>query len=126
MAYKKIYNTKGSRNTISSQASRLLKHDAIINYIDEMKRAAIQRCLDNKRTIDEEKLMNTILSAEELLAWWSEMITSESRSIKVSDRIKCSELLAKAYGIFTQKVEADVNTNQDIVINITNNEDDEE
>ena len=43
-----------------------------------------------------------IKSVEEIQSWWSEMMCDEEQDLK--DRIKCSELLAKAQGAFILEV----------------------
>ena len=112
-AYRRVYDTQASNNSISSQAGRALKNPKLVAYIKDMQRMAYEKARDNNENI---------LSAEEIMIWWSSVITSTSRSIRMADKIKCSELLAKAQNMFIQKIEADVNSTNDIVINITNNE----
>lgn len=113
-AYKAAYNTNSSDNSVSSQVSKLLKNVKVQAYLRDMRRQAYEQARANNKDI---------LSAEEIMVWWSKIITSDSRSIKITDRIKCSELLAKAHGMFNQKVEAE----QNVVITITGDdlEDDE-
>ena len=129
-SYQKVYDTKGSKSTVSSQAYALIKNEKIQRYLKEIKDAAIERNLEKRinmvNKIKQDEELNIML-AEELMAWWSSIILSESRSIKMSDRIKCSELLGKAHGIFSERIKADISANQDIVINISeDNENDEE
>ena len=112
-AYRAAYNTNGSDATVSSQVSKLLKNAKVQAYLRDMRRQVYEQARAENKDI-----MDTI----EIMVWWSNIIKSESRSIKIADRIKCSELLAKSHGMFNQKIEADVN--HDIVINITG--DDEE
>ena len=116
-SYCKVYNTNGSRTTASSQAYKLLKHPRVESYIHEMQRLAYEKDRDSNENI---------LSAEEIMVFWSEVILSTSRSVKMSDRIKCSELLAKAHGMFTEKISAEISSTNDIIINITNENDEEE
>ena len=62
-----------------------------------------------------------VKSIEEIQSWWSEMMCDETQDPK--DRIKCSELLAKAQGAFILKVDAEVQT--ETTINIELVDDDE-
>ena len=116
-AYKMVYNSKSSEQSISGQAYKLFNNPKVQIAIKD-----IQRVSYNKALEDVPEVMSTI----ELMTWWSTIIKSTNRSIKMSDRIKCSELLGKAQGIFTQRIEADINANQDIVVNITDNKEDGE
>ena len=116
-AYKAVYNSSASEQSISGQAYRVYNNPKVQMAIND-----IQRIAFNKAVEDVPEVMSSI----ELMSWWSSIIKSTNRSIKMSDRIKCSELLGKAQGIFTQRIEADINANQDIVVNITDNKEDEE
>ena len=115
-AYKAVYNAKGSEQSVSGQAYKLFNNPKVQLAIND-----IQRIAFNKAVEDVPEVMSSI----ELMTWWSTIIKSNSRSIKMSDRIKCSELLGKAQGIFTQRIEADINANQDIVVNITDNKEED-
>lgn len=116
-SYTQVYNTNGSRTTASSQAYKVLKSPRVQIYIQEMQRLAYEKDRDTNQNI---------LSAEEIMVWWSDVIRSTSRSIKMADKIRCSENLAKAHGMFTEKISADINSTNDIVINITNDNDGDE
>ena len=109
-AYKTVYNSKGSEQSISGQAYKLFNNPKVQLAINDIQRIAFSKAVEE---------VPEVMSAIELMTWWSTIIKSNSRSIKMSDRIKCSELLGKAQGIFTQRIEADINANQDIVVNIT-------
>ena len=109
-AYKTVYNSKGSEQSISGQAYKLFNNPKVQLAINDIQRIAFSKAVEE---------VPEVMSAIELMTWWSTIIKSNSRSIKMSDRIKCSELLGKAQGIFTQRIEAEVNGNQDIVVNIT-------
>lgn len=50
-----------------------------------------------------------IKSVEEIQEWWAEMM--DNSDAKDTDRIKCSELLAKSQGAFIDKVELNGNVN---------------
>ena len=118
-AYRRVYNTQASNNSISSQAGRALKNPKLAAYIRDMQRMAYEKSRDTNENI---------LSAEEIMVWWSSVINSQSRSVKMADRIKCSELLGKAHAMFTENIKADIRSTGDIVVNIVDNneEDDEE
>lgn len=116
-AYKTVYNSKGSEQSISGQAYKLFNNPKVQLAINDIQRIAFSKAVEE---------VPEVMSAIELMTWWSTIIKSTNRSIKMSDRIKCSELLGKAQGIFTQRIEADINANQDIVINITDNKEDGE
>ena len=116
-AYKTVYNSKGSEQSISGQAYKLFNNPKVQLAINDIQRIAFSKAVEE---------VPEVMSAIELMTWWSTIIKSNSRSIKMSDRIKCSELLGKAQGIFTQRIEAEVNGNQDIVINITDNKNGDE
>ena len=115
-AYKAVYNSSASEQSISGQAYRVYNNPKVQMAIQD-----IQRIAFNKAVEDVPEVMSSI----ELMSWWSTIIKSTNRSIKMSDRIKCSELLGKAQGIFTQRIEADINANQDIVVNITGDKEDD-
>ena len=86
-AYKKAYDTKATKeNTISSQATKVLKNPKVRRYIDDLLKDAI-----NAETEDINRY-DMIMTAQDLMLWWSDVIRSNNRSIKMSDRIKCSEL----------------------------------
>lgn len=116
-AYKMVYNSKSSEQSISGQAYKLFNNPKVQIAIKDIQRVSYNKALED---------VPEVMSSIELMTWWSTIIKSNSRSIKMSDRIKCSELLGKAQGIFTQRIEADINANQDIVVNITDNKEDGE
>lgn len=62
-----------------------------------------------------------IKNISEIQEWWASIMTDDNQDPK--DRIKCSELLAKSQGAFVLKVEAEVQA--ETTINIELVEDDE-
>jgi phage terminase small subunit len=62
--------------------------------------------------IKQEKIKDIV----EIQEWWTTMMNDESQDPK--DRIKCSELLAKAQGAFILKVDAEVQTETTINIEL--------
>lgn len=70
----------------------------------------------------QEQISNAkIKNIQEIQEWWASMMDDKDQDPK--DRIKCSELLAKAQGAFVVKVEAEVQT--ETTINIELVDDDE-
>jgi phage terminase small subunit len=61
-----------------------------------------------------EVVSEKIKSIAEIQEWWSSVIDNEE--LKFENRVKCSELLAKSQGGFIDRIEADVNS--DMTINI--------
>ena len=113
-SYKASYNTNASPNSISGQAYKVYNNVKIQAYLREMThQAELQARAENR------DIMDTV----DVLEWLSNIIRSESRSIKIADRLKAADMLLKANGAYITKVEADVTSINDIVINIT--EDDE-
>ena len=113
-SYKSCYNTNASPNSISGQAYKVYNNVKVQAYLREMThQAELQARAENR------DIMDTV----DVLEWLSNIIRSESRSIKITDRLKAADMLLKANGAYITKVEADVTSINDIVINIT--EDDE-
>lgn len=113
-SYKASYNTNASPNSISGQAYKVYNNVKVQAYLREMTHQAEMQARAENRDI-----MDTL----DVLEWLSNIIRSESRSIKITDRLKAADMLLKANGAYITKVEADVTSINDIVINIT--EDDE-
>ena len=113
-SYKASYNTNASPNSISGQAYKVYNNPKVQAYLREMTHQAEMQARAENRDI-----MDTV----DVLEWLSNIIRSESRSIKITDRLKAADMLLKANGAYITKVEADVTSINDIVINIT--EDDE-
>lgn len=115
-SYKASYNTNASPTSISSQAYKVYNNVKVQHYLKDMtKQAEIQARAENR------DIMDTV----DVLEWLSSIIRSDSRSIKIGDRLKACDMLLKANGAYIQKVEAEVTSINDVVINITNNEEDE-
>jgi phage terminase small subunit len=72
---------------------------------------------NQQNEIKQEKIKDIV----EIQEWWTTMMNDENQDPK--DRIKCSELLAKAQGAFILKVDAEVQT--ETTINIELVDDDE-
>ena len=116
-AYMAVYNTKASKNSISGQASKLLANPKIQSYIRDKQHMAYEQA----RAEDKD-----VMGVVDVLEWLTSVIKSNSRSIKMADRLKAADMILKASGAYIQKIEADVSGTNDIVINITNDNQDEE
>lgn len=46
-----------------------------------------------------------ILSAQELQEWWSNLVRGQEDEAKIAERLKASELLGKAKGVFVDRQE---------------------
>ena len=115
-AYMAVYNTKASKNSISGQASKLLAN------------SKIQACIRDKQHMAYEQARaedKDVMTVVEVLEWLTSVIKSNSRSIKMADRLKAADMILKASNAYVQKIEADVNSTNDIVINITNDNEEE-
>ena len=116
-AYMTVYNTKASKNSISGQASKLLANPKIQSYIRDKQHMAYEQARAEDRDV---------MGVVDVLEWLTSVIKSNSRSIKMADRLKAADMILRASGAYIQKIEADVSSTNDIVINITNDNQDEE
>ena len=116
-AYMAVYNTKASKNSISGQASKLLANPKIQSYIRDKQHMAYEQA----RAEDKD-----VMTVIEVLEWLSSVIKSPSRSVKMTDKLRAADMILKAGGAYVQKIEADVNSTNDIVINISNENDEDE
>lgn len=106
-AYRSAYSTKNMSNkTIWENASRLMA--------DTKVKARVQELRDQ---IAEEGIM----TAKERLKWLSQIIKSEGET--TADRLKASDQMNKMQGEYTTKIEADVNS--EVTINIELSDDEE-
>lgn len=97
-AYKDSYDCENmSDNAIYVEASRLNALPKVALRIKEMR---------------DELLEPEIMSAMERLKWLSEVVKDSENSIK--DRLSASDQMNKMQGQYVQKIEADVN--QDVVV----------
>lgn len=107
-AYKAVYGDCGNNQSLAVKASKLLRNANIKDYIQ--KRLA---------EIANEK----IATAEEVMQYLTSVMRGEQTEyllgangkpteidVQAKERIKCAELLAKRYGILTEKtkIEADI------------------
>lgn len=107
-AYKVVYGDNCTENSLTTKASQLLKKPNIQEYIQEQ-----------LKKISSEK----IATADEVMQYLTSVMRGEQTEyllgangkpteidVTAKDRIKCAELLAKRYGILTEKtkIEADI------------------
>jgi len=92
---------KGNRNTLSEVGHKMLKLDTVRAAIDER--------------IAEDPLVS---KRHDLLRFWSEAMRGEHRGL---DRLKASEYLAKAYGMFTQKIDIKAEAKARVVFYVPDN-----
>ena len=116
-AYMAVYNTKASKNSISGQASKLLANPKIQSYIRDKQHMAYEQARAEDRDV---------MGVVDVLEWLTSVIKSNSRAIKMADRLKAADMILRASGAYIQKIEADVSSTNDIVINITNDNDGDE
>ena len=116
-AYMAVFNTKASKNSISGQASKLLANPKFQSYIRDKQHMAYEQA----RAEDKD-----VMGVVDVLEWLTSVIKSNSRSIKMADRLKAADMILRASGAYIQKIEADVNNTNDIIINISNDNDGDE
>lgn len=115
-AYRKAYETQADSKSVSSQSGRVLRNPKVAAYIRDMQKIAYDKSIAENKNI---------MSTQDVLEWLSKVVKSDSRSIKMCDRMKACDMLLKAGGAYVQKVEADIRSVTDIVINITDDEEDD-
>ena len=107
-AYLKVYKNVKSEDAAGSSAARLLGNVRVREYID----VAMAKIHDEK-TMDAKEVMErlTAIGREQTT---DEMMTVDGTILEVKsrtqDRIKALELIGKAYGMFKDKVEMEVDT----------------
>lgn len=107
-AYLKVYKSVKSEEVARRAGSRLLTFVDVREYID----VAMAKIHDEK-TMDAKEVMErlTAIGREQTT---DEMMTVDGTILEVKsrtqDRIKALELIGKAYGMFKEKVEMEVDT----------------
>lgn len=91
------------------------------SYADKNSKYLLGIIGEEIKTQQNEIKKDKIKDIQEIQEWWATMMNDEDQDPK--DRIKCSELLAKSQGAFVLKVEAEVQT--ETTINIELVDDDE-
>jgi len=80
----------------------------------------LARISELRAKIIEKQDKKLIFDAKQLMEFWTSILSSEEYNLQ--NRIKASELLAKAQGVFVEKRETKI-TNDDCVIRIMKNDD---
>jgi phage terminase small subunit len=102
-AYRSAYSVKRMTNkSIHEAASRLLKDSKIASRVKEIR---------------EQITSERIMSAQERLEWLTEVI--KNQEVMMTDRLRASDQMNKMQGEYVQKVEADVNNNVTISIELS-------
>ena len=86
-SYYKVYGIK-DRNSADAAASRLLRNSKIITRLKELGDATIS---------------DSIATMTEIKEFWTNIIRNKEEASK--NRLKASELMAKSYGAFLEKLE---------------------
>ena len=102
-AYRSAYpKQRMSDKTIWEAASRLMKNDKVVARLKEL------RDLSAK---------DTIMSAQKRLEWLTEAIANND--IAINDKLKAIDIMNKMQGEYVQKIEADVNSEVNITIELS-------
>lgn len=106
-AYRSAYSTKNMSNkTIWENASRLMADSKVKARVQELR---------------DQMAEEGIMTAKERLKWLSQIIKSEEET--TADKLKASDQMNKMQGEYTTKIEADVNS--EVTINIELSDDEE-
>ena len=114
-SYKKAYPNVTKQRTAESAGNRLLSNVEVRKYIDEqLQKMQSNRIADVTEVLEYlTKGMRQELEEEVVVTVNKGEFTSEPQIIKkkisIKDSNKCAELLGKRYGLYTEKIEADVN-----------------
>ena len=102
-AYRDAYpGIRMSDKTVWERASVLAKNNKVLTRIAELR---------------DELAKPSIMTAEERLEWLTTVVKDDEQVIDV--RLKASDQMNKMQGAYVQKIEADVNTHIDIVVELT-------
>ena len=114
-SYKKAYPNCKKDATARTNSSKLLTNTNIKKYIDEqLQQMQSNRIADATEILEYlTKGMRQELEEEVVVMVNKGEFTSEPQMVKkkisIKDSNKCAELLGKRYGLYTEKIEADVN-----------------
>lgn len=114
-SYKKAYPNCKKDATARTNSSKLLTNANIKKYIDEQLQQMQSNRIANATEVLEylTKGMRQELEEEVVVMVNKGEFTSEPQTVKkkisIKDSNKCAELLGKRYGLYTEKIEADVN-----------------
>lgn len=101
-AYKNSYDVKNmSENAIDREASLLMRNPKVSQRFTELR---------------DELASPHIMSARERLEWLSEVVKDKEQSMV--DRLRASDQMNKMQGEYVQKIEADVNNEVVVVIDL--------
>ena len=102
-AYRSAYpNQKMSDKTVWETASKLMNNPKVITRLNELR---------------EQLSKPTIMSAQKRLEWLTEVIND--KDVAINDKLKAADIMNKMQGEYIQKVVADVDTNVNINIELT-------
>lgn len=128
-AYRVAYPSVKKDEAARANASRLLTNANVKKYIDE-RLAEIH----DEKTADAKEIMEYLTSvmrgestSEEIVIEGMGDGMSEARTMEKKpserDRLKAAELLGKRYGLYTDKIETDVDMNLEITIDYGEDDD---
>lgn len=111
-AYKGAYSCKNmSDNAISVEASRLLQNPKVSLRFEELR---------------SEMVKPTIMNAQERLEFLSKVVSGEildgEFEAKIDSKLKAIDLMNKMSGEYVQKIEADVNNEVTITVELVDDE----
>ena len=113
-AYKAVYPNVKSDEAAMSSSSRLLRNDKVKAYIDEqLEKISSEKIADASEVM---KYLTSVMRGEHteevvVVEGHGDGVSSATRvdkDISAKDRLKAAELLGKRYGIFTDKVNLEV------------------
>nr|DAP50941.1 MAG TPA: Terminase small subunit [Caudoviricetes sp.] len=113
-SYKKAYNCT-NETTARTNGAKNLQKPSIKKYIDEqLQQMQSNRIADATEVLEYlTRIIRNEETEEAILTVNTGDFTSEVRrvqkEISAKDKIKAAELLGKRYGLYTEKIEADVN-----------------
>ena len=104
-AYKKAYTNVKKDETASVNASRMLRNAKVKNYIDERMKE-----IDKSKIADQQEVM--------------EFLTTTMRDDEnaTKDRLKAAELIGKRHMMWSERIEANVNSNTNPYEDLTTEE----
>lgn len=114
-SYKKAYPNCKKDATARTNSSKLLTNTNIKKYIDEqLQQMQSNRIADATEVLEYlTRIIRNEETEEAVLTVNTGDFTSEVRKVQkeisAKDKIKAAELLGKRYGLYTEKIEADVN-----------------
>ena len=86
------------------------------NYADRNSKYLMGIIGDEIKAQQDDICNEKIKSISAIQEWWSSVVAEETQDM--NSRIKCSELLARSQGAFIDKLKVDANVDTDVTINI--------